>query len=119
MSYVVNSKIKEYINGKGMMSSGDLSEHVSKTLEMWLGQSVKAATANGRKTVRGEDLLVFQPGKMAMVVVSKIKEYVNGKGMMSSGDLGEHASGLVEWLLEMAVKRAQANGRKTVRGEDL
>ena len=56
---------------------------------------------------------------MSYVVASKVKEMVNGKGMMSAGDLGESASGLVEWLLESAVKRAQANGRKTVRGEDL
>ena len=118
MSYVVNSKIKEFINAKGMMSSGDLAEHASKFLEEALGKAVKRAQANGRKTVRGEDLLVFTPGKMAMVVVSKVKEFVNGKGMMSAGDLGESASGLVEWLLESAVKRAQANGRKTVRSHD-
>ena len=56
MSYVVNSKIKEFINGKGMMSSGDLAEHASKFLEDALNMAVKRAQANGRKTVRGEDL---------------------------------------------------------------
>jgi histone H3/H4 len=56
MSYVVNSKIKEFINSKGMMSSGDLAEHASKFLEEALGKAVKRAQANGRKTVRGEDL---------------------------------------------------------------
>ncbi len=56
MSYVVASKIKEYINAKGMMSAGDLSDHASKHLEMALGKAVERAKANGRKTVRGEDL---------------------------------------------------------------
>lgn len=119
MSYVVASKVKEMVNGKGMMASGDLAEHLSKQVEMWLAQGIKAAQANDRKTVRGSDLLVFAPGKMALTVASKVKEYVNGKNMMSSGDLAEHVSGLAEWLLDMAVKRAGANGRKTVRGEDL
>lgn len=119
MSYVVASKVKEMVNSKGMMSSGDLAEHLSKTVEMWLTQGVKAAQANDRKTVRGSDLLVFAPGKMTLVVASKVKEFINGKGMMSAGDLAENVSGLAEWLLEMAVKRAAANGRKTVRGEDL
>jgi histone H3/H4 len=119
MSYVVASKVKELVNGKGMMSAGDLAEHLSSTVEMWLSLGVKAAQANDRKTVRGSDVLAFAPGKSALVVVSKIKEFVNGKGMMSSGDLGDHVSGLAEWLLEQAVKRAGANGRKTVRGEDL
>ena len=56
MSYVVASKIKEFINGKGMMSAGDLSENASKFLEEALAKAVKRAAANGRKTVRGEDL---------------------------------------------------------------
>lgn len=119
MSYVVASKVKEMVNGKGMMSAGDLAEHLSKHVEMWLGLGVKAAQANDRKTVRGSDVLAFTPGKMSLVVVSKVKEFVNGKDMMSSGDLGDYVSGLAEWLLAEAVKRAGANGRKTVRGEDL
>lgn len=119
MSYVVASKVKEYVNSKGMMSSGDLAEHVSKNIEMWLSQGLKAAQANDRKTVRGCDILVFAPSSTTFVVASAVKTFVNGKGMMASGDLPEHASALVEWLLGSAVKRSQANGRKTVRGEDL
>ncbi len=55
---------------------------------------------------------------MSYVVASKVKEMVNGKGMMSAGDLAEFVSAFVEWSLGKAVMRAQANGRKTVRGED-
>ena len=119
MSYIVASKVKEHINGKGMMSAGDLAEHLNKVLEMWLAQGVKAAQANDRKTVRDSDLLVFSPSSTAFVVASAVKQYVNGKDMMSAGDLPEHASGLVLWLLDKSVERAKANGRKTVRGEEL
>ena len=120
MSYVVTSKIKEYINGKGMMSSGDLSDHASKMLEWVLAQGVERAKANGRKTVRGEDLAVIaKPSDTGYVVASAVKTYVNGKDMMSSGDLAQFANGMMEWMLGQATHRAQANGRKTVRGEDL
>lgn len=119
MSYVVASKVKEFVKGKGMMSSGDLPEHLSKQIETWLGHGIKAAQANDRKTLRGADVLSFSAGKMPLIVASKVKEYVNGKDMMSSGDLAEHLSGLAESLLGAAVKRASSNGRKTVRGDDL
>ncbi|TSC80378.1 MAG: hypothetical protein G01um101425_32 [Candidatus Peregrinibacteria bacterium Gr01-1014_25] len=119
MSYVVASKVKEYVNGKNMMAAGDLADHLSKQVEMWLAQGLKAAQANDRKTVRGCDILVFSPGKTPFVVASKIKEYVNGKNMMASGDLADYASGLVEWLLSMACDRCKSNDRKTVRGGDL
>ncbi len=56
MTYVVASKIKELINSKGMMSAGDLAEAASAALEDMLNKAVKRAAANGRKTVRPEDL---------------------------------------------------------------
>ena len=119
MSYVVASKMKEMVNGKGMMASGDLAEGLSKAIEMWLAQGVKAAQANDRKTVRGCDILSFSGGKMGLVVASKVKEFVNSKDMMSAGDLPEMVGGLAEWLLSEAVKRSNENGRKTVRPCDL
>ena len=119
MSYVVASKVKEFVNSKNMMASGDLAEHLSKHVGMWLDHGIKAAQANDRKTVRGSDILVFAAGKMGMVVASKVKEHVNGKNMMASGDLPEFVSGLAEWLLGAALERCKANDRKTVRGSDL
>jgi len=56
MSYVVASKVKDLIKAKNMMSSGDLSDAASKMLEEALTKAVKRAQANGRKTVRPEDL---------------------------------------------------------------
>jgi len=54
-----------------------------------------------------------------LVVQSKVKDVVSATGMNSSGDLAEALSVVVEKKLIKAVERAKANGRKTVRPEDL
>lgn len=53
------------------------------------------------------------------IVISKVKEHFSSKGMQSSGDLAEAVSAKVEEMLEAAGKRAESNGRKTVRPDDL
>lgn len=56
MSYVVASKVKELVKKHGMMSSGDLSDALSTELEAMVKKATERAKANGRKTVRAEDL---------------------------------------------------------------
>ena len=56
---------------------------------------------------------------MSYVVASKLKELIKKNGMMSSGDLADSASSLLEDAVAKACARAKANGRKTVRSEDL
>lgn len=56
MSYVVASKLKDLVKKHGMMSSGDLSDAVSAALEGLVAKACDRAKANGRKTVRPEDL---------------------------------------------------------------
>ncbi len=56
MSYVVASKLKELVKKNGMMSSGDLADAVSSLLEDAVAKACSRAKANGRKTVRAEDL---------------------------------------------------------------
>ena len=56
---------------------------------------------------------------MSYVVASKVKELLKKHGMMSAGDLPDAASTLLEQAVQKAVSRAKANGRKTVRAEDL
>ncbi|MDD5026811.1 MAG: DUF1931 family protein [Candidatus Peribacteraceae bacterium] len=56
---------------------------------------------------------------MSYVVASKLKELVKKLNMMSAGDLSDGVSTAVEDLVKKAVARAKANGRKTVRTEDL
>lgn len=56
---------------------------------------------------------------MSYVVASKVKELLKKHDMMCAGDLCDAASTLLEDLLKKASKRAEENGRKTVRACDL
>ena len=56
---------------------------------------------------------------MSFVVASAVKDAIKKAGMMSSGDLPAAASAVLEESMKKAVARAKANGRKTVRPEDL
>jgi histone H3/H4 len=56
---------------------------------------------------------------MSLVVASKVKDLVKKHGCHSSGDLGDACSAMVEHAVEKACKRAEGNGRKTVRPVDL
>jgi hypothetical protein len=55
----------------------------------------------------------------ALVVGSKVKGYIKGKGLMSSGDLLEALTCKVAAVLDAAMERTKANKRSTVRGTDL
>lgn len=54
-----------------------------------------------------------------MLVQSKVKEYVRGSEMMCSGELIEALNEVVGDLLDRAVARADNNGRKTVKAQDI
>ncbi len=54
---------------------------------------------------------------MSLIVKSQIKEYVQGYNV--SGDFGDALSAKVEMLIREAVKRAEANSRRTVMAKDL
>jgi histone H3/H4 len=58
----------------------------------------------------GEDLLI---------VVSKVKEYIKSKGCQTSAEAIPALSKEVEKLLDKAIERVKANGRQTVKPQDL
>ena len=58
-------------------------------------------------------------GKANYVVKSMVKQRIAKGKCHSSSDLAGALNGIVEWYLDQAVKRAKANGRKTVRGHDI
>jgi len=53
------------------------------------------------------------------VVGSKVKEFFSDKELRCSGDLVEAVSEHVQGMLKCAAERCKANGRATVRPEDL
>lgn len=55
-----------------------------------------------------------------LVVQSKVREYLKGKGDYNIGsDLFDAASQRVARLLDRAAERAKENGRKTIQGKDI
>ena len=54
-----------------------------------------------------------------LVVGSKVKETIKGHGFRMAGDFGEALNAKVHLMIAAAVARCQANGRGTVRPQDL
>ena len=57
--------------------------------------------------------------KEMLLVGSKTKEALKGKGYNVSSDALEAMNDYVYWLVEQAQKRCTANGRKTIRPYDI
>ncbi len=56
--------------------------------------------------------------KEMLLVCSKVKGMIKKGKCNTASDALEGLNGWVLWLIEQAVKRAKANGRKTVRSYD-
>ena len=56
-----------------------------------------------------------------LFVKSKVREYIKGKGLnTSSGVLdGDALNGIITEMLDKAIARCKANGRKTVQERDM
>ncbi len=54
-----------------------------------------------------------------LVVASKVRDYIKSKGFLTAGELVPELSCKVYCLLDSAIERANANGRKTVSSKDL
>jgi hypothetical protein len=53
-----------------------------------------------------------------LLVGSKVRAEIKGADMNTAGDAIDGLNTWVHWLIDQATKRAQANGRKTVRAHD-
>ncbi len=56
--------------------------------------------------------------KDSLLIASKVREIVRGHQCNTSGDALDGLNAWVHLLIEQATKRAQANGRKTIRAHD-
>jgi histone H3/H4 len=54
-----------------------------------------------------------------LVVVSKVKDYVKGKGLQTSETAVDALSTAVRELLDKAAARAKDNGRQTIKDRDI
>ena len=57
--------------------------------------------------------------KAHLVVGSKVKETIKGHGVRMAGDFGDALNAKVHEVVAAAVGRCKANGRGTVRPQDL
>lgn len=57
--------------------------------------------------------------KEMLVVTSKVKAHIKGKGMMTSSDAVGALNDKVYQLLDIAAARTKANRRSTVKPQDL
>ncbi|MBI2027105.1 MAG: hypothetical protein HYS98_04795 [Deltaproteobacteria bacterium] len=54
-----------------------------------------------------------------LIVQSKVKDYIKSKGCNTSGNAADALSKAVTELLNKAIARCKANGRKTVSDKDI
>jgi len=62
-----------------------------------------------------------RPPPESLFIKSKVREYIKSKGCNTSGDLldGDTLNNAISNILDKAIARAKANGRKTVKDRDL
>ena len=54
-----------------------------------------------------------------LVVASKVKAYIKSKKMNTSADAINMLSDQVYMMIDHATNRSKANGRKTIKGQDI
>lgn len=73
-------------------------------------KATKKKAATKKKTAKKKEMLL---------VGSKTKEALKGKGYNVSSDALEAMNEYVYWLVDQAQKKCTANGRKTIRPYDI
>ncbi|PIK15155.1 hypothetical protein [Halobacteriovorax sp. JY17] len=73
-------------------------------------KAAKKAAPKKKTTAKKKDMLL---------VGSKTKEALKGKGYNVSSDTLEAMNEYVYWLIDQAQKKCTANGRKTIRPYDI
>ena len=78
--------------------------------------SRKKKTTTKKKTTRRK--AARKPSTEMLLVGSKTKAALKAHGLNVAGDALDNLNALVYHYIDQAAKRADANGRKTVRGHD-
>ncbi|HET6343699.1 MAG TPA: hypothetical protein VFH51_02155 [Myxococcota bacterium] len=53
-----------------------------------------------------------------LLVASKVRDAIRAYNCNTAGDALDGLNAWMHWLIEQAAKRAEANGRKTIRAHD-
>ena len=74
--------------------------------------------AKKKKTTKRKATKKAKTSGEMLLVGSKVKAQLKAHGVNVAGDALEGLNDWVYWLIEQGVKRADLNGRKTVRSHD-
>ena len=69
------------------------------------------------KAKKGKGAVSARPTEM-LLVASKVRQMIKDAGCNTAGDALDGLNAYVGWLIQQAAKRADQNGRKTVRAHD-
>lgn len=59
-----------------------------------------------------------KPQLEMLLVASKVKDIIRTHNCNTAGDALDGLNAWMHWLIDQAAKRAEANGRKTIRAHD-
>ena len=82
-------------------------------------KATKKKVSTKKKTTKKAAKKSTKKVKEMLLVGSKTKEALKGKGFNVSSDTMNALNDYVYWLVDQAQKRCEANGRKTIRPYDI
>ena len=117
--YVVASRVREEISSNSFKTGSDAIEVLDDFIAWSIDNASVRAEQNGRKTVRAHDF-VASPAELeqSYIVSSRVKERIKGMGFNASSDVMDGLNTYITWKIDAAYRRAESNGRKTIRGHD-
>lgn len=117
--YVVASRVREEISSNSFKTGSDAIEVLDDFIAWLIDNASVRAKQNGRKTVRAHDF-VASPAELeqSYIVSSRVKERIKGMGFNASSDVMDGLNTYITWKIDAACRRAESNGRKTIRGHD-
>ena len=118
--FVVASTVRNEINSNSYKTASDAIEVLDDFIAWLIDNASVRAEQNGRKTVRAHDFVATPVEDLdrSFVVSSRVKDRINGMGFNASSDAINGLNTYITWKIDAACRRAESNGRKTIRGHD-
>lgn len=125
---VVGSKVKEVVKEAGLRSDGELVQALSEQVVGAVRDAMRRAAWNHRESLGFHDLTCWPELDAAVARVSNdgkliipglLRMRLRERGFSADREMMEAINAKTWLILEDAIQRAIANGRKTVRPHDL
>jgi histone H3/H4 len=119
-NYIVASKVREYVGGEFRISA-EFLEELDAVVEDLVIAAIERAQANGRVTVKPYDVDPELEGEDEPRVIRKsaVAEVVKDNDARMSAEAYTVLNELVLEIIDKAMAAAEANGRKTLKPQDI